>query len=157
MKNFKIFIACPISKYLTYEGMNEEFEKFIKEVYETCKKYTNNTFLALDREKYGKARMEDGICTPLDFEEMKDSDIVIAFPEDSMGVAVELGWASAMKKKVLLILNKQYKASPLIHALYTVTDANNMTVDSENGYYSEKDFIVEQIKVYLDNILSQEA
>ena len=53
----KIFIACSISKYLTDEGLDKEFEMLIKGVHELCKKYTDNGFLALKHEKFGHARM----------------------------------------------------------------------------------------------------
>lgn len=156
MTMYKIFIACPISKYLTEDGMNLNFETFIQEVYEVCKTYTSNVFMALYREDYGKARMEDHICTPLDFEEMQESDLVIAFPEDSMGVAVELGWASALKKKVVLILNEKDKSSPLIRALNTVTDVEKIHTSLQNGYYSEKEYIIGRIKEYLQkNLIEQ--
>lgn len=153
MERFKIFIACPISKYLTEEGMNKEFENFIKEIYQTCKEYSEETFMALYREEYGKARMSDAECTPLDFEEMKDTDVVIAFPEDSMGVAVELGWASSMKKRIMLILNEKYEGSPLIRALYTVTDAKSISISAEESYYYHKDYIIDQIRNYLTSIV----
>ena len=95
----KIFIACPISKYIDGDKfINSDFKFFIEELYSICQKYVPNVFLALKREKYGKKLMKD-ICTELDFEEMKKTDCVIAIPEDSKGTAVELGWASYMGKK----------------------------------------------------------
>ncbi len=147
---FKIFIACPISKYLTFDGMDPNYEVFIRNIYETCQYYSSNVFLALYREKYGKARMEDDVCTPLDFEEMRDSDIVIAFPENSMGVAVELGWASTMKKKILLFLNDNDSSSPLIRALYTITDAEVIILNSKYDYNQKQNIVVDKIKAYIE-------
>lgn len=147
--NPKIFIACPITKHLTDDGMNADFEKFIKSVHELCNNYSNNIFMALFRENYGKARMEDEVCTPLDFEEMCDTDIVIAIPEDSQGVAVEIGWASAMKKRLMLVLNENQRNSPLINAIGTVTDTYVYRGDFDKEYIRAKDEIIKEIDLYL--------
>lgn len=148
-----IFIACPISKYLTETGMDKEFENFIKKVYSVCKEYTSKVFLALKREEYGKARMDDHVCTPLDYQEMEKADLIIAIPEDSQGVAVELGWASAMNKQVFLILNKNYNISPLITALHTVTNAEYCHI--ENKYSKEIDVVLNAISGFLDSCIGE--
>ena len=120
----KIFIACPISKYIEgNEFTNNEFKQNIEKIYDICQKYTSNIFLALRREEYGKKLMKD-TCTEFDFEEMKNSDIIVAIPEDSKGTAVELGWASCMKKRIILILDHTQRYTPLISGLKDVTDTD---------------------------------
>lgn len=120
----KIFIACPISKYIEgNEFTNNEFKQNIERIYDICQKYTSNIFLALRREEYGKKLMKD-ICTELDFEEMKNSDIIVAIPEDSKGTAVELGWASCMKKRIILILDHTQRYTPLVSGLKDITDTD---------------------------------
>lgn len=148
-----IFIACPISKYLTDTGMNKEYEVFIKKVYSVCEKYTSKVFLALKREEYGKAKMADNVCTPLDYEEMEKADLIIAFPEDSQGVAVELGWASAMKKNVFLILNKNYSNSPLINALHMVTNTEYCYIENLNT--QEIDVVLKAIPSFLNKYIGE--
>ncbi len=130
----KVFIACPISKHFDKGIVEESYKKFIEELYNELKNNYREVFLALEREKYGKARMEGHICTPLDFKEMKDADLLIAIPEDSMGVAVEIGWASALKKEIVVVLDKKYKTSPLIENINTITKSNNINIDSTFGY-----------------------
>jgi len=125
----KIFIACPISKYLNGDEFTDEcFKIFIENVYNLCIEYTPNVFLALKREQYGKKLMTD-ICTILDFEEMKSSDFVIAIPDDSMGVAVELGWASVLKKQTLLLLNDHQRYTPLISGMGDITNTTIIRYD----------------------------
>lgn len=151
MKNHKkIFIGCAITKYLTKEGLNEEFEKFIKEIYSICKKYTDHVFLALEREDFGRATMEDHVCTPLDYEAMKESDYFIALPEDSMGVAVEIGWASALRKKIVVIQDDRFTYSPLINAIGTITEAKVIKFKSQEGIGS----MIKEIILRLDEYLS---
>ena len=58
------------------------------------------------------------------FKEMKESDVVLAFPGNpiSGGVHIELGWASALNKKIYLFLEKNASYSPLIEGMKTITD-----------------------------------
>lgn len=143
----KIFIACPISKYLNGDEFTDEyFKTFMENVYSLCIEYTPNVFLALEREKYGKNLMTD-ICTVLDIEEMKSSDFVIAIPDDSMGVAVELGWASVLKKQILLILNDHQRYTPLISGMGDIT---NTTIIHYDRILDETIFF--KIKEFLDHL-----
>ena len=143
----KIFIACPFSKYLNGDEFTDEhFKTFIENVYNLCIEYTPNVFLALEREEYGKKLMTD-ICTIFDFEEMKSSDFVIAIPDDSMGVAVELGWASVLKKQTLLILNDNQRYTPLISGMGDIT---NTTIIRYDKRLDERIFI--KIKEILDHL-----
>ncbi|MCL2859560.1 MAG: hypothetical protein FWF46_03100 [Oscillospiraceae bacterium] len=145
-----VFIACPISKYLTSDGIEKDFEIFIKEVLELCKKYTSNVFLALEREEFGKNKMWGDTCTPYDFKKMQETEYLIAIPEDSMGVAVELGWASAMNKEILLILDKKYKTSELVKYIHTIISGIKTEIDtSENGYKNEKEKVLNLIEEFL--------
>ena len=73
MKYKKIFIACPISKYLIADGICKDFEIFIKDIYEFCQGISSITFLALDREEYGKKKMYGSDCTTADFNEIQNT------------------------------------------------------------------------------------
>jgi len=102
----KIFISCPFNKYIKeHVFTNIEIKHFTEEVYAMCLEYANEVFLALKREEYGAKPLLSYSCL-MDYEELLSSDLIIAIPEDSMGVAVELGWATAMNKKIILILDK---------------------------------------------------
>ena len=125
----KIFIACPILKYIDGDKfINNDFKIFIEELYNVCQKHASKVFLALRREEYGKKLMKD-TCTELDFEEMKTTDLVVAIPEDSKGTAVELGWASCMKIKILLLLDSNQRYTPLISGLKDITDVETIWYD----------------------------
>lgn len=127
----KIFIACPMSKYID-NGMftNKNFKEFIENLYDICQEYAQEVFLALLREEYGKRLMKD-TCTELDFEEMKTTDLVVAIPEDSKGTAVELGWASCMEIKILLILDRNQRYTPLISGLNDITNTKIIWYDKK--------------------------
>ena len=127
----KIFIACPISKYVDGDRfINNDFKNFIKGMYRVCQQHASEVFLALEREKYGKNLMTD-TCTVLDFAEMKTADLVVAIPEDSKGTAVELGWASWMQKELLILLDCNQRYTPLISGLGDITDTEIIWYDGE--------------------------
>lgn len=127
----KIFIGCPISKYIDGDKfIDDDFRFFIEKLYNVCQRYTTEVFLALRREEYGKKMMKD-TCTVLDFEEMKTSDLVVAIPEDSKGTAVELGWASCMKKKIILLLDRNQRYTPLISGLKDITETEIIWYDGK--------------------------
>lgn len=122
----KVFIACAFSKYLDGTVFTDDaFAAFLRKLYRLCQTYASEVFLAAEREEYGKNLMKD-VCTELDFEEMKTSDIVVAIPDDSKGVAVELGWASWMQKKLVLILNLNQRYTPLISGLGDITETTTL-------------------------------
>ena len=142
----KIFIACPISKYIDGEKfINNDFKIFIEALYNICQKHAPKVFLALRREEYGKKLMKD-TCTELDFKEMLTTDLLVAIPEDSKGTAVEIGWASYMGKKILLILNKHQKYTPLISGLKDIADVETIWYNGEldNEVLSKVDSMIQR-------------
>lgn len=144
----KIFIACPISKYINgNEFINDTFRSFIEGLHDLCINYSSEVFLALNREEFGKNLMTDA-CAVLDFEEMKTSDFVIAIPEDSMGVAVELGWATILKRETLLLLDRQQRYTPLISGMGDIT---NTTIIYYEGILD--DSVLNEVRDKLESIM----
>jgi hypothetical protein len=54
-------------------------------------------------------------------EEISKSDVLIAYPENSRGVNLEIGWASMMKKKIIIMLNEKEAVSLGYRALNGIT------------------------------------
>lgn len=149
MKYKKIFIACPISKYLIDDGINKDFEIFIKNIYEYCQEISATTFLALSREEYGKKKMYGSDCTTADFNEMQNTDLLIAFPEDSMGVSVELGWASALGIETLVFIDKKYKQSELVKSINSVVNGKAFNIDTTDGFLNQINIIKKAINSWV--------
>ena len=133
-----IFIACPIGKYIKDDSVGNEYETFIRSIVSLCREYSDNVFIALEREQYGKLRMLGDTCTPDDYDKMNDATYLVAIPEDSMGVSVEIGWASAKKKDILLILDKNYRASEIVKHIHTVTGGDKIVIDTTKKSYSDQ-------------------
>lgn len=116
----KIFISCPFNKYIKDSVfVDKRIRRFTEELYNTCLEYANEVFLALKREDYGVKPLLSYSCA-MDLDEMANSDLIIAIPEDSMGVAVELGWAIMLIKEIILVLDKSCY-DPYILDINTIT------------------------------------
>ena len=90
--NKKIYIACPISKYVR-QGFDKEFLEVINEVIRISRKLCENVYFPLEKEAFGQDKKNGSgeVCTPKDYKEVTNADIIVALPETSMGVSVEIG------------------------------------------------------------------
>ena len=121
-----VFLACPITGLLDPDRheLPSEYEQFIRELYQFLRRRADRVFLALEREGWGKALMPAEVCTPLDFAEMQRCSVMVAYPGRSFGVGVELGWASALAKPIILLLEPTQPPSPLVDGLSYLPGAN---------------------------------
>jgi len=71
------------------------------------------------REDWGTAWMPPEVCTPLDYEQIKESDVFVALPGNppSGGVHIELGWASVLDTRVVMLLEEGKNYSNLVLGL----------------------------------------
>ncbi len=76
-----------------------------------------------DLHNWGTANVNEQEIGKKSIEELKSSDVIIAYPEQSVGVNIELGWASAFKKKILILLNENSRVSVMHSGLNGVTDS----------------------------------
>lgn len=114
-----VFLACPITQLLDpqHHELPSDYEHFIRAIYQFLRLRADRVFLALDREGWGKAVMPPEVCTPLDFAEMQRCSLLVAYPGRSMGVSIELGWAAALGKPMILLLEPTAPPTPLIDGL----------------------------------------
>jgi len=143
----KVFLAMPYSQLCDskYE-VKKEYKDFFESITKELKKIGCEYFLAHEREKWGKKYNSPEESTQIDFEVIKDVDLVCMVPgvPNSGGVHVELGWASANKKKLKIFLKKDYPYSPMVTGIYTLTD-------TEYLYYNE-DYSKELIDLIINSI-----
>lgn len=96
-----IFISCPIAKYCNFNNkVDEDYINFLEKIYCLCSEKSNSVYLAIKNDNYNIEKMASNeVCTLTDYNALLKADLIFAIPEDSQGVAMELGWASALKKK----------------------------------------------------------
>jgi hypothetical protein len=82
----------------------------------------HSVFSAHRREQFGRDLWPPNLCTPFDRVEMQLADCVVAFPGRSYGVHVELGWASALLKPILIVTEEPAAwQTPLVEGLSTLS------------------------------------
>jgi nucleoside 2-deoxyribosyltransferase len=81
-----------------------------------------DVFSAHHNEQWGQSWLEPEQCTPLDFAAVQASDVVCAVLGNPLsgGVAIELGWASAMGKQIVVALPTEVAITPLVAGLDTI-------------------------------------
>lgn len=144
----KIYLASPISKYVR-KGMNKDYTETMNNIYNLLCSY-GETYFPLKKEAYGEDKIAGSgeVCTQIDFDKVKESDLIVAFPEDSQGVSVEIGWASSSNKNILIFIDKKYHQSELIRFINTITPTVKVNIDTSYGYKKVEKIILNEIKKY---------
>ena len=63
----KIFIACPFIKFINGTSfIKNDFKEFTEELYDLCKEYASDVFLALKREDYGNKPLPNKFNNTID-------------------------------------------------------------------------------------------
>lgn len=126
--NKRVFLAAPFTKHLKVDGFDKSAFNNITSLISLLRELGYSVFSAHEREAFGEILMTPETCTLLDFKEMNQCDIVIALITDnSFGVSLELGWASALKKSIILYRKEgQPFSSPLIEGIGEITDSINV-------------------------------
>jgi hypothetical protein len=132
----RIFFACPFSKYLALNGgpptLDAGFAAFLVRVETALSTDGHEVFLAHRVEEFGAKLRPPHICTPCDMLELQRADCVVALPDDSYGVHIELGWATAMNKPIILLLpNRGPATTPLLQGLGSVARCTILQVPDD--------------------------
>lgn len=149
----KIFFAIPYSQLCDekYE-VKKEYREFLEKIIAETKKLGCDYFLAHERENWGKEYISAEESTQIDFETIKNSDLVCVIPGvlNSGGVHVEIGWASANKRKMRIFLKKDYPYSPMVTGIHELTDTKYYYYDNDFGK-NLLELIINCIKDELEN------
>ncbi|MBA3534045.1 MAG: hypothetical protein H0T73_19160 [Ardenticatenales bacterium] len=129
----RVFLATPITPLI---AKNNEFcvvsRDSIQAMLASLRAEGFDVFCAIEREEWGKALMSGHECTRLDYEGLVAADVMVALCTGSFGVHVELGWASAHQKPILLLVNETFGIkTPLVEGLYTVSTVDTLTYQAE--------------------------
>ncbi|MGH3773534.1 MAG: nucleoside 2-deoxyribosyltransferase [Pseudonocardiaceae bacterium] len=138
-----VFVAGPFIKLVDPatgrmpHRQRERFEKLINHFESSgC-----TVFNAHKREKWGEAFLEPGEFIQLDYDEMAASDVVVAVPGPpaSLGTHIELGWASALGKPVVLLLERDEDYAPMLYGLRRIVPTTIVQTDDGNFEMSALD------------------
>lgn len=132
----RVFFACPLTSYMRAQEAGQgsrllaELVGFLERVEAAVLGAGHELFLAARVEEFGAKVRHATLCTPFDMLEMQRADCLVAFPDKSYGVHVELGWASSMDKPIIVLRNEAEPdmKSPLVAGLDTVSDCQFIDV-----------------------------
>jgi nucleoside 2-deoxyribosyltransferase len=103
----KAFIAAPFRGKINpiTNEVDESYKEFITDLIKWLEKKGVSVFSAHRREEWGRKKYsnENIVCT--DYDALQHCDVFIAYVDNtkSIGVPIEIGWASAMDKKIIII------------------------------------------------------
>ena len=145
-----VFLATPYSQLCdTNYRVKQEYYTFFTKLISKIKELGVDYFLAMERENFGKEYISDKESSTIDYNLIKKCDLVCALPGTpaSGGVHVELGWASANNRKIIIFLNKNKSYSPMVTGLGEISDVTYC-------YYNEeyKDELIDKICYYISKI-----
>ncbi len=128
----KVFISCPFTGLCKEEEyvIKDEYRDFFDRLTSELEKLKCDYYLAIKRENWGIDHKGPEECTKSDFDAVKDSDFLIVIPGNSIskgisgGVHIELGWASALNKKMHILIEEDFQYSPVLLGLNTLSSTN---------------------------------
>lgn len=136
MQKKRIFIGGPFTGII--DSKTGLIDNSYKEIYtlliDILEKNDYEVGNAHKREKWGGELMTYDVCTSLDYQEVCRCDTFLAFPGSpaSPGTHIEIGWASALKKRIILLLQSGQYYSPLTLGVGKITNVHYIEYDNFN-------------------------
>ncbi|WP_446038343.1 nucleoside 2-deoxyribosyltransferase [Streptomyces sp. SID1121] len=131
-----VFLGGPFKALVDADGtMDTEARTRIEAVIDRLEKEGYEVHNAHRRESWGAKFLTPDECTRLDYDEISASTVFVAFPGSpaSPGTHIEIGWASALRKPIVLLLEEDQDYAFLVRGLHTVADVTYLTVgDTES-------------------------
>lgn len=151
----KVFISCPFTGLCDEEKyeIKEQYKSFFNKLIEKLEEKGCDYYLAIKRENWGIDHKGPEECTKSDYEGVKSSDFLIVIPGNKMskgisgGVHVELGWASAMQKKMHILIEDDFEYSPVLMGLNAL---------STTYYHKCNDFLNDNMLIEIEKIVEEE-
>ena len=130
-----VFVAAPFWAYV-----DKETGEFDEEAFASIDRILTHfdergcvVHNAHRREKWGKAFMEPSEFTPLDYAQICSSDVIVAVPGSpaSPGTHIEIGWASANRVPMVLLLESGKEYAGLIMGLPAFAPVKILEIDRD--------------------------
>jgi hypothetical protein len=123
-RNEKIaFVAAPFTtRFYPKNGVyDNDLKRTLERIIEALKMKGYQIRSSHIREDWGNNIMKPPEFVPKDHESIKESDVVLAYIDDcSTGLYIELGWASNLRKKIIILLKADVRYSPMLDGLHNL-------------------------------------
>ncbi|MBD2802383.1 nucleoside 2-deoxyribosyltransferase [Xenorhabdus sp. 42] len=133
----KMFLAGPFKSLVDPDThvMPHQYINQFQNIIEYFEERGWSVHCAHKREKWGREFMTPAQCTFIDYEEISQCDYFVAFPgvPASPGTHIEMGWASSMKKPVILLLEENEEYAFLVQGLGEITSVKTLRYNKNAG------------------------
>jgi len=159
MKKIKVYIAAPYSsKALNVKGRaygiikDRKYIEFLEVIDRTVRDTGFETVLPhRDNNQWGKIYLEPKEMVRKCYKQIESSDIFICYPERSRGVHIELGIASALGKRIIILLRNREKPSSVALGLHAITPTIILRFENENDLKEKLIRTLMQIRQWWDD------
>ncbi|MGH3941041.1 MAG: nucleoside 2-deoxyribosyltransferase [Pseudonocardiaceae bacterium] len=123
----RIYVGGPFQAALDNSllRINDDYRALYQELLDEFEDCGWQVFNAHRREAWGAQLLDDSRSTRLDFEDVSACDVFVATPgvrPASRGTHIEIGWASALRKKIILLIQDECEYAALVTGLPSVAD-----------------------------------
>lgn len=127
-----VFLASPFSQFCDEETdtiINNRW--FFEDIIFKLKQKNIKYFCSQEREEWGAKYIGPTESIKADVNGIQECNLFVAIPGNpiSGGVHVEIGWASSLKKKMIVFLEKGIEYSPMILGLPEITNCKFVYYD----------------------------
>lgn len=127
----KVYISAPYTSKSVFKApqvygkiVDTSYRNFLETIEATVRSSGFEPFLPhKDLHRWGDVYIDPKEIGKKSLEILTSSDIVIAYPERSIGVNIELGWASLLKKKIIILVNERDEISLMHFGLNGITNS----------------------------------
>ncbi|MCP2257421.1 hypothetical protein LX15_001106 [Streptoalloteichus tenebrarius] len=119
----RVFLAAPFVQFLAGDRVVDPWRRRLGRLRERLLAGGAAVFNAHHNEGWGADGLPPDQCVPSDLRGVIACDAVCAYAGDpvSAGVAVELGWASVLRKPIVLAVDTGARLTPMLQGLGSVT------------------------------------
>ena len=128
----KIFFAAPFTGKINDEGVIEgEYKEWLLSLFVGLREEGYTVISAHEREKWGERLDKPSVAVVNDFHSIKESDILVAYigSPPSYGVQMELGFAVAFGKPLIILRDKDVVLPYLVPGLGELTVTFNIVMN----------------------------
>jgi hypothetical protein len=125
----KVFIIAPFTEKASVSGdgygpiKDMSFRNFLETIEATIRECGLETnFLYRNPYQWGEKKLIPQQVVQSVYDGVQVCDVLVAYPERSSGVNMVIGWASMLKKKVVILLNERDRVSIAYAGLDAITD-----------------------------------
>ncbi len=144
----KVFLAAPFTSKIDNGRVNKNYKQLLKDIKEILERKGCEVHLAMEKEKWGEIHCTDNDCTKRDYRDIKESEILLALFDGAFsgGVHIELGWASEMKKRIIILTNNGKNLCSLVKGLKMITKCDILKFENKKDLNTKIKNKIEKLK-----------